>query len=69
MIAEYLGALGIIGISTGEGSFFFWGWAGIAGGVAIGLYFASNHIGNEAQALRDQAEQLRDQANAIDGGG
>jgi hypothetical protein len=25
MIAEYLGALGIIGISTGEGSFFFWG--------------------------------------------
>jgi len=34
----------------------------------VGLSFASNHIGNEAQDLRDQAEQLRDQA-AIDGGG
>ena len=33
----------------------------------VGLSFASNHIGNEAQDLRDQAEQLRDQA-AIDGG-
>jgi len=68
IIAGYLGILGAISIYTCVGGLFFWGLAGIATGFTVGLSFASNHIGNEAQDLRDHAEQLRDQA-AIDGGG